>query len=175
MNQNINNQKSPSGDLEVSIVVAISQNNAIGKNNQLLWHLPADLKHFKAITTGNCIIMGRKTYDSIGRPLPNRRNVVISRNADLKIENVEVVNSLEEAISLCANEKEVFIIGGAEIYKQALAFTDTIYLTTVHKEYDADAFFPEINNDDWLETSSESHKADEKNEVDYTFTTLKRR
>jgi len=161
--------------MNISIVVAISQNNAIGKNNQLLWHLPADLKHFKKITSGNCIIMGRKTYDSIGRPLPNRRNVVITRNTALKIEDVEVVTSLEDAISLCENEKEIFIIGGAEIYKEALALTDTIYLTTVHQHYDADAFFPEIKSEDWLEIDSESHKADEKNKVDYTFSTLKRR
>ena len=161
--------------MNISIVVAISQNNAIGKNNQLLWHLPADLKHFKEITSGNCIIMGRKTYDSIGRPLPNRRNVVITRNTALKIEDVEVVTSLEDAISLCENEKEIFIIGGAEIYKEALALTDTIYLTTVHQHYDADAFFPEIKSEDWLEIDSESHKADEKNKVDYTFSTLKRR
>ncbi|RZK47845.1 MAG: dihydrofolate reductase [Pedobacter sp.] len=161
--------------MNISIVVAISQNNAIGKNNQLLWHLPADLKHFKEITSGNCIIMGRKTYDSIGRPLPNRRNVVITRNAALKIENVEVVTSLEDAISLCENEQEIFIIGGAEIYKEALALTDTIYLTTVHQDYDADAFFPEIKCEDWLEINSESHEADEKNKVDYTFSTLKRR
>ena len=161
--------------MNISIVVAISQNNAIGKNNQLLWHLPADLKHFKEITSGNCIIMGRKTYDSIGRPLPNRRNVVITRNKALKIEDVEVVTSLEDAISLCENEKEIFIIGGAEIYKEALALTDTIYLTTVHQHYDADAFFPEIKSEDWLEIDSESHKADEKNKVDYTFSTLKRR
>ncbi|WP_113654766.1 dihydrofolate reductase [Pedobacter namyangjuensis] len=161
--------------MNISIVVAISQNNAIGKNNQLLWHLPADLKHFKEITSGNCIIMGRKTYDSIGRPLPNRRNVVITRNTALKIEDVEIVTSLEDAISLCENEKEIFIIGGAEIYKEALALTDTIYLTTVHQHYDADAFFPEIKSEDWLEIDSESHKADEKNKVDYTFSTLKRR
>ncbi|RZL54772.1 MAG: dihydrofolate reductase, partial [Pedobacter sp.] len=114
---------------QVSIVVAVSENNAIGKDNQLLWHLPADLKHFKEITTGHPIIMGRKTYDSIGRPLPNRRNIVITRTTNLSIENVEVVNTLEEAISLCKDEKEIFIIGGAEIYKHALPLTNRIYLT----------------------------------------------
>jgi len=160
---------------QVSIIVAISENNAIGKDNQLLWHLPADLKHFKEITSGHTIIMGRKTYDSIGRPLPNRRNIVITRKADLQIENVEIVNSLDEAISLCANENEVFIIGGAEIYKNAILLGNRIYLTTVHQEYEADVFFPEINADEWSETYREYHAADEKNSVAYTFSTLERK
>lgn len=167
-------EKSPLGDLGVSIVVAISTNNAIGKNNQLLWHLPADLKHFKEITSGHPIIMGRKTYDLIGRPLPNRRNIVITRQSGLIIPNVEVVLSLEEAISICKAENEVFVIGGAEIYKQALAFTNTIYLTTVHQNYDADVFFPELKENEWKEITKEYHPADEKNNVAYTFSTLKR-
>ena len=158
----------------ISIIVAISENNAIGKNNQLLWHLPADLKHFKTITSGHPIIMGRKTYDSIGRPLPNRKNIVITRQKDLVIEGVHIVNSMEEALSLCANENEVFIIGGAEIYKSALSFTNLIYLTTVHHHYDADAFFPELAKKDWKEINQEYHPADEKNSVAYTFSTLKR-
>lgn len=160
---------------KLSIVVAISENNAIGKDNQLLWHLPADLKHFKEITSGHTIIMGRKTYESIGRPLPNRRNVVITRQPDLQIENIEVVNSLQEAISLCENEDEVFIIGGAEIYKHAISLTDRIHLTTVHQEYEADAFFPKLNADEWLEINQEYHAADEKNSVAYTFSTLERK
>jgi len=161
--------------MNISIVVAISENNAIGKNNQLLWHLPADLKHFKDLTSGNTIIMGRKTYDSIGRPLPNRRNIVITRQPGLEIEGIEVVNSLQEAISLCATAKEVFIIGGAEIYKSALALTDIIYLTTVHETYDADVFFPELKVEDWITTHQEYHAADEKNSVAYTFSTLERK
>jgi dihydrofolate reductase len=169
------NIKSPSGDLGVSIIVAISANNAIGKNNQLLWHLPADLKHFKEITSGHTIIMGRKTYDSIGRPLPNRRNIVITRKTDLQIENVEIVNSLQDAISLCETEDEVFIIGGAEIYKNSISIANRIYLTTVHQEYEADVFFPELNKDEWLETFQEHHEADEKNSVAYTFSTLERK
>ena len=169
------NIKSPSGDLGVSIIVAISANNAIGKNNQLLWHLPADLKHFKEITSGHTIIMGRKTYDSIGRPLPNRRNIVITRKTDLQIENVEIVNSLQDAISLCKTEDEVFIIGGAEIYKNSISLTNRIYLTTVHQEYEADVFFPDLNKDEGLETFQEHHTADEKNSVAYTFSTLERK
>ena len=159
----------------VTIVVAISENNAIGKDNQLLWYLPADLKHFKDITTGGTIIMGRKTYDSIGKPLPNRRNIVITRKTDLEITGVEVVNSLQEALSLCTQEQEVFIIGGAEIYKHALAVTNRIYLTTVHQSYEADAFFPELNNNEWEEIHQEYHEADEKNSVAYTFSTLERK
>jgi dihydrofolate reductase len=160
---------------QVSIIVAISANNAIGKNNQLLWHLPADLKHFKEITSGHTIIMGRKTYDSIGRPLPNRRNIVITRKTDLQIENVEIVNSLQDAISLCETEDEVFIIGGAEIYKNSISIANRIYLTTVHQEYEADVFFPELNKDEWLETYQEHHAADEKNSVAYSFSTLERK
>lgn len=159
---------------QISIVVAISENNAIGKDNQLLWHLPADLKHFKEITSGHTIIMGRKTYDSIGRPLPNRRNIVITRSTDLQIPNVEVVNSLDAAISLCEGENEVFIIGGAEIYKHAIQFADRIYLTTVHQTYEADAYFPVLDKNEWKEVDKEFHSTDEKNSVAYTFSTLER-
>jgi dihydrofolate reductase len=158
----------------ISIVVAISENNAIGKDNQLLWHLPADLKHFKNITTGYPIIMGRKTYESIGKPLPNRRNIIITRQKDLKLEGVEVVHSVGNALSLCDAEEEIFIIGGAEIYKSALAFTNRIYLTTVHEHYEADVFFPILAMDEWTITDQEYHPADEKNSVAYTFSTLER-
>jgi len=158
----------------ISIVVAIATNNAIGKDNQLLWHLPADLKHFKEITSGHPIIMGRKTYDSIGRPLPNRRNIVITRQKDLHIPNVEVVNDLAAAIALCKDEKEVFVIGGAEIYRHALPYTQKIYLTTVHQNYEADTFFPELPDSEWKTTAQENHAADEKNSVAYTFSTLER-
>lgn len=159
----------------VSAVVAISLNHAIGKNNELLWHLPADLKHFKQITTGHTIIMGRKTYDSIGKALPNRRNIIITRKTDLQIPGVEVTNSIEEALELCAQEREVFIIGGAEIYKSALARTNRIYLTTVQATYDADAYFPEIDRNEWEETEIELHAPDEKNKLAYTFSTLSRK
>jgi dihydrofolate reductase len=158
----------------ISIVVAISENNAIGKDNQLLWHLPADLRHFKNITTGHTIIMGRKTYDSIGKPLPNRRNIVITRQQGLKLEGIEVVNSLAEALSLCDPTREAFIIGGAEIYKQALPLCKRIYLTTVHQTYKADAFFPELSANEWREIEKVAHLADEKNKVPYSFSTLER-
>src|ERR1700759_3931236 len=115
----------------VTIVVAISENNAIGKDNQLLWHLPADLRHFKQVTSGRSIIMGRKTFDSVGTPLPNRRNIVVTRQ-DIKIEGCEVVKSVDEGLALCAGEDEVFIGGGAEIYRQSMHLTNRIYLTIVH-------------------------------------------
>lgn len=159
----------------ISIVVAIAENNAIGKDNQLLWHLPADLKHFKDLTSGHPILMGRKTYDSIGRPLPNRRNIVITRNPDLELPGAEITNSLAAALELCSTEKEVFIIGGAELYNHALEATNRIYLTRVHQSYEADTFFPEISPSEWNETSIESHLPDEKNGVAYTFSTLERK
>ncbi|WP_316815585.1 dihydrofolate reductase [Pedobacter nyackensis] len=159
----------------VSIVVAIAENNAIGKDNQLLWHLPADLKHFKQITTGRTIIMGRKTYDSIGKPLPNRRNIVITRTTGLQIPGVEVTSNIEDALALCSAEEEVFIVGGAEIYKATMEVTDRIYLTRVHQSYEADTFFPEIDFNLWNETDVEKHLPDEKNHVAYTFSTLSRK
>lgn len=158
----------------LSIIVAVSENNAIGKNNQLLWHLPADLRHFKELTTGHTIIMGRKTYDSIGKPLPNRKSIVITRSSDLVIEGVDVVNSLQEAINSCGANENAFIIGGAEIYNQAMPYASTIHLTKVHKEYEADTFFPEINPIEWKEIDSVTYQADEKNNVAYTFSTLER-
>ncbi len=158
----------------LTIVVAISSNNAIGKDNQLLWHLPADLKHFKNITTGHTIIMGRKTYDSIGKPLPNRRSIVITRQKDLQIDGVEVVNSLTDAIALCTPDEKVFVIGGAEIYKHAILLCNQIYLTRVHKYYEADAFFPELSLKDWKEIEKIDHLPDEKNTIPYSFSTLER-
>jgi dihydrofolate reductase len=157
----------------VSIVVAISQNHAIGKDNKLLWYLPKDLKHFKEITTGHTVIMGRKTYQSVGKPLPNRRNIVITRQS-LTIEGCEVANSVEAALALCKDEAEVFIVGGAEIYMQALHLTDRIYLTLVHENFEGDTYFPEINTDLWKETERQYHKPDEKNLLPYSFITYER-
>jgi len=156
------------------IAVAVGENLAIGKNNQLLWHMPADLKFFKQTTSGHTVIMGRKTFDSVGRPLPNRRNIVITRDKSLSIENVEVVHSLDEALNLTKDEEKVFIVGGAEIYRQALPKTDLLYLTTIHHDFDADTFFPSFNRSDWETISTDAHKADEKNKYDYTFEVLKR-
>ena len=158
--------------MTVSIIVAIAENNAIGKDNKLLWSLPRDLKHFKEITSGHTVIMGRKTYDSMGKSLPNRRNIIITRQEDMLIIGVEVVNTLEHALALCADEEEVFIIGGAQIYEQALQLTDKIYLTVVHESYEADTVFPELDPERWTVLSSELHLPDEKNNVAFTFQTL---
>jgi len=157
----------------VSIVVAISENHAIGKDNKLLWYLPKDLKHFKDITTGGTVIMGRKTYDSVGKPLPKRRNIIITRQP-ITIEGCEVVNSIEAALDLCRDEDEVFIVGGAEIYKQAMHLTDRIYLTIVHENIDGDTYFPEIKEDIWKETERADHEPDEKNALPFSFITLER-
>ncbi|TWJ04726.1 dihydrofolate reductase [Mucilaginibacter frigoritolerans] len=157
----------------ITIVVAISENHVIGKDNKLLWYLPNDLKHFKDITTGHTVIMGRKTYESVGKPLPKRRNIIITRQ-DIAIEGCEVVNSIETALALSKDEEEVFIVGGAEIYKQSLHLTNRIYLTIVHKEFDGDSFFPEINKNEWNEVYREDYQPDEKNSLPYSFITYER-
>jgi dihydrofolate reductase len=159
--------------MTVSIIVAIGENYAIGKGNQLLWHMPNDLKHFKDITSGRTIIMGRKTFDSVGKPLPRRRNIVVTRQ-DITIPGCEVVKSIEDGLALCKGEDEVFIGGGAEIYRQAMHLTDIIYLTIIHKVFDADTFFPEIDYKVWKETKREDFAPDEKNPYPYSFITLER-
>jgi dihydrofolate reductase len=160
--------------MTVSIIVAIGENHAIGKSNQLLWHMPNDLKHFKDITSGRTIIMGRKTFDSVGKPLPRRRNIVVTRQ-DITIPGCEVVKSIEDGLALCKDEDEVFIGGGAEIYKLAMHLTDRIYLTIIHKSFDADTFFPEIDKNEWKEILREDYQADEKNPYPYSFITLERK
>jgi dihydrofolate reductase len=130
----------------ISIIAAIGKNRELGKNNQLLWHIPEDFKRFKALTSGHIVIMGRKTFESIGKPLPNRTNYIITRNKEYKAIGGQVFNSLEEAISNSKSTEEIFIIGGAEIYQQAMKYADRLYLTLVDKEYpDADAFFPDYS------------------------------
>jgi dihydrofolate reductase len=157
----------------VAIIVAIGENHAIGKNNQLLWHMPNDLKHFKDVTSGRTIIMGRKTFDSVGKPLPRRRNIVVTRQ-DITIPGCEVVKSIEDGLALCKDDDEVFIGGGAEIYKLAMHLTDRIYLTVIHKNFDADTFFPEIDPGQWKESAREDYQPDEKNAYPYSFVTLER-
>jgi len=157
----------------ISIIAAIGKNNELGKKNKLLWSLPADMKHFKEITSGHAVIMGRKTFESIGRALPNRKNIVVTRDLKYKKDGVEIVHSLEEALGLFKDkDEEVFIIGGAEVYKQAMSFADKLYITHVEAEdKDADTFFPEIIPIVFLETSREEYTKDEKNPYDYTFAT----
>ena len=158
----------------IALVVAMAENRVIGKENKLIWHLPADLKFFKNLTTGHPIIMGRKTYESIGKPLPNRTNIIITRQADFTAEGCLVAHSLTEALMMAQQlDSDIFVIGGAEIYKQAMFLADTIYLTEVHHTFEGDTFFPEIDSVLWQETSREEHKADEKNPYDYAFVTLK--
>lgn len=133
----------------ISIIVATSENGVIGNNNQLLWHISADLKRFKKLTAGHTVIMGRKTFESIGQPLSNRRNIVISRSEGLKFEGCIVAKSLDSALELAGTDDEVFIIGGGEVYRQALPFAERIYLTLVHASYEGDTFFPALNPNEW--------------------------
>jgi len=155
--------------MKISMIVAADEENGIGKNNELLCHLPADLKYFKNLTTSHAILMGRKTYESIGKPLPNRTNIVISRNTN-SIEGCHVFNNIEAGINFAKslNETELFIIGGDSIYQQSLALTHTIYLTRTHHIFEADAFFPSLEND-WKLIKETNHLADEKNKFDYSF------
>jgi dihydrofolate reductase len=150
----------------VKIIVATSKNKVIGDSNSLIWHLPADLKRFKELTTGNPIVMGRKTYESIGRPLPNRRNIIITRDTKYEVDGCEIVNSLEEALMICNNN--CFIIGGGEIYRQSMEIADQIYLTLVHEDFEGDTTFPEIGSE-WKMVTSQDFEPDEKNKHKYSF------
>ncbi|MEQ6123146.1 dihydrofolate reductase [Pseudotenacibaculum sp. MALMAid0570] len=155
----------------ITIIAAVGNNNELGKNNDLIWHLSADLKRFKKVTTGHTIIMGRNTFESIGKPLPNRRSVIITRNKEYLQEGCVVVHSIEDAIALVEREEQAFIIGGAQIYKEAIQkdLADNLDITKVHESFDADVFFPEIDSEKWKLTSKEDFKADEKNQYDYSF------
>jgi len=158
------------------MIVAIAEMNAIGQNNDLLAYISNDLKRFKALTTGHTVIMGRKTFESLPNgPLPNRRNIVITRNTELNIDGAEVVNTPEQAIELCTKEEEVFIIGGATIYETFLSRTDKLYLTQINQFFnDADTFFPEIKMEEWKEVNKEVITDDNKTDFTYTFLDLER-
>ena len=158
----------------ISIVVATDKQGGIGKDNALLWHLPNDLKRFKAITSGHPIIMGRKTYDSIGRPLPNRTNIIITQNKDLQLDGCVIVHTLEDAIKACEG-KDAYIIGGGSIYEQAMSIADKIYLTLVDVSLEADTHFPVIDENEWNVISSEQHTIDEKHQYNYQFIDLARK
>ena len=157
----------------ISIIVAIGENRAIGANNDLLWKLPNDMKRFKELTTGHTIIMGRKTFESLPKgALPNRTNVVITRNTDASFDNCETFNDLKAAIDKHSDEKEIFIIGGAKIYEQAIIFADKLYVTNVHHSFEnADVFFPEIDENVWVTIESEEFQSDEKHIYPYTLIT----
>ncbi len=162
--------------MTISIIVAIADNGAIGKGNKLLWHISEDLRYFKKVTTGYPVIMGRKTWESLGRPLPGRRNIVISRSLK-SLSGAEVFSSLEESLEVLKDfNGEIFIIGGGEIYRQALPIAQKLYLTRVHiTAADADTFFPAISPDEWIEIANEYHKKGEHFEHSFEFTVFERR
>ena len=160
----------------ITIIAAAAENDAIGKNNQLIWHLSDDLKRFKSLTNGHHIIMGRKTFESFPKPLPNRTHVVISRQTNYKVpDGVIVVNTLEDALDASKQDEQPFIIGGGEIYKQAMSFAKTIELTRIHKHFEADTFFPKIDESIWEETTHRFHEKNDKNEYAFSFITYKRK
>ena len=160
----------------LTIIAAASENNALGKDNQLLWHLPEDFKRFKTLTSGHYIIMGRKTFESFPKPLPNRTHIIITRQPNYQApDGCVVVSSLEKAIALCPANEEAFVIGGGEIYQQSLDIVDKIDVTRVHTTIDADTFFPEIDTNLWKLVFEEFHPKDEKHAFDFTFLTYVRR
>ena len=159
----------------ISIIVAAAENNAIGYKNKLLWHMPADLKYFKKTTMGHTVIMGRKTYESVGKPLPGRRNIIITRQKDYTAPGTQIVHSLKQAIALCDRQEESFIVGGAEIYAEALGYTDRIYMTLIYAEFQADTFFPPVDQKLWHLVSESYHDADASNPYDYNFMIYERR
>ncbi|MBR5973366.1 MAG: dihydrofolate reductase [Paludibacteraceae bacterium] len=156
--------------MNISIIVAVSENGVIGKDNRLLWHLSGDLKRFKALTTGHTIVMGRNTFLSIGKALPNRRNVVLSHSMKTgDVENVEVFDSVETFVQSIQQDDEVFVIGGGQIYRQFLPLASKVYLTRVHVTMDGDTTFPELSSSEWQEIAMEKMSSDEKNDYDYDF------
>lgn len=161
----------------IAIIVALDEQNGIGRNGGLLCHLPADLKHFKEITTGHSIIMGRKTYESLPKgALPNRTNIVITSDAEENYPGCIVVRSIEEALLRCEGEESAFIIGGGKLYRSSLHLADQLYLTRIHHTFDdADTFFPEINPDEWELIHNKTYKADDKHQYDYSFLTYIKR
>lgn len=162
---------------KISIIAAVSDNYAIGKSNNLPWHLPADLKHFRQLTTGHAVVMGKRTFEGLSNgPLPNRKNIVLT---SVMSEGVNKgyfeADSLEDAVYLCEHEEQVFIIGGATVYKQCIGKVDSMYITWVHHEFSADTFFPKIDFEKWEEVSREDHEADETNPYSFTFSEYKRK
>lgn len=155
--------------LKITLVAAAAENNAIGKDNKMLWHLPDDFKYFKKSTLNHSVVMGRKTYQSIGKPLPERRNIVLTRDLNWTAEDVDVANSLDEVFLYCRDEREVFIIGGADIFKQALPLAQRILLTRVHATLDGDTYFPELAADEWKLVQQDHRKKDKRNAYDFTF------
>lgn len=160
-----------------SIMVARSDNRVIGKNNELVWHMPADLKYFRETTLGHYVVMGRKTYESVNKPLPGRTNVIITRQPNYNREGCTVVHTVEDAFSLGERDgqTEIFILGGSQIYERTIDVADRIYLTEIKAEFEGDAYFPEIDATQWEELKREEHEPDEKNPYPYAFVVLERK
>lgn len=159
----------------IIMIAAAAENNALGKDNEMIWHLPDDFKRFKQLTSGHPIIMGRKTFESLPKLLPNRTHIIITRQKDYNPEHTIVVDSLQKAIEKVPENEDVFIIGGGEIYNLGLPHADKIELTKVHSEFEADAFFPKIDPNEWELTNEEFHPRDEKHNFDFTFQTFTRK
>lgn len=158
--------------MTITLIAAAAENNALGKDNDLVWHLPDDFKRFKALTSGHFIVMGRKTFESFPKPLPNRTHIIITRQKEYKVpEGCIVVDSIEEALKICQNQQEVFVIGGGEIYKQSLSIANKIELTRVHTVVEADTFFPEIDFSQWKLVEESYHPKDEKHQYAFSYLT----
>jgi len=161
---------------KVSIIAAIADNLAIGKDNKLPWHLPADLKHFKVLTTGHAVVMGKRTFESLPNgPLPNRKNIVLTSIPEGNFDKYYEATSIKDAMELCDNEDQVFIIGGSSIFAQAIQIVDNMYVTWVHEKFEADTFFPKFNLKEWNEVSREEHEADDRNPYPYSFCEYERK
>lgn len=154
------------------MIAAVAENNALGKDNKIVWHLPNDYKRFKMLTSGHYIIMGRKTFESLQKPLPDRTHIIITRQKKYQAQGCIIVESIEKALDACPKDEDSFIIGGGEIYTLGLPYSDKIEITRVHESFEADAYFPEINDDEWKIESSEFNKKDEKHNYDYTYQTF---
>ena len=163
--------------MKISIIAAVAQNSTIGKNNDLPWHLPDDFAYFKRKTSHHPIIMGRKSLEALGKPLPNRTNIVVTRNPDFQTDGITVVHTLDDAVSAAkaVNDQEIFVIGGSEIYTIALPIATTLYLTEIHKPYDGDAYFPPFDKADWTEASRQTHPADDRHETAFDFVEYERK
>jgi dihydrofolate reductase len=158
--------------MNISIVVAMSSNSLIGRDGDLPWHLSADLQHFKSITMGKPIVMGRLTYESIGRPLPGRENIVLTRDPDYKADGCTIVHDLEQITSRCSGTEEIMVIGGAQLYIETIPLANKLFITEVHAELDGDTFFPDFDRKQWREIERQHFDADEKNDFDYSFVVL---
>ena len=156
---------------EITIIAAISENNGLGKNNKLIWHIPDDLKRFKKLTLGHSVIMGRKTFESIAKPLPQRKNIILTRNKNYKAKGALIAHNVKEALNFCQNDNQPFIIGGAEIYKLFMNISNKIELTRIHKSYDGDAFFPEILEEKWKLVKSKKNNLNETKIINFSYLT----